>query len=255
MERVKSDHDFQSSNACARSAHPDPASVRLRVECPLCRTIVEKRATDGPAQWTCHHCGLRFQGDSVAPGGQPTPNRKASGLAPLDRWLAGEPIQVSAPSNGQRMARWCRKHVGATALAASAAVLLLAGAVVGAVGYTATTSQLHHVERARFEAEQKRRAAEQIAAKQGRLAVKRKRELEAVRRQAEAHRAAREDVERRLHETERLRAQAEQERLLAEQRRLDAAEDAGQEPVRREYVEPPGAQDAPRINRLRMAVQ
>ncbi len=153
------------------------------------------------------------------------------------------------------MARWCRNHIGAVALAASAAVILMAGAVVGALGYTATTSQLHHVERARFEAEQKRRTAEQIAAKQLQLAVERKRELEAVGRQAEAHRAAREEAERRLHETERLRAQAEKERLLAEQRWLDAAAEAEREPVRPEFVEPPGARDGPPVNRLRMAVQ
>lgn len=222
---MESDHNSQSS--CVRGVHAcsDAPKTLLRARCPLCRTLVESRAACGPVELTCTSCGMRFSHDLIlAERGQPAHDSRTADT--LDRWLAGDPIRVSAPSDSRQRFQWCGRHRWIAVLAGMVASILLGAAVFGAVGYLTAATQLENVNHARQKSELQRINAERIAEKQLCLAVERKRDFEAASRQAAAHRAAREAAERQLRQTEQVRLQAEQQRLLAEQHRNDAAQEA-----------------------------
>ena len=69
----------------------------------------------------------------------------------LRRWLAGEPITARRVSLPERFARWCRRNPVVAGLSATAALLLLAVAVVSMVAYVKTSRALASVVQAQKE--------------------------------------------------------------------------------------------------------
>jgi WD40 repeat protein/tRNA A-37 threonylcarbamoyl transferase component Bud32 len=61
----------------------------------------------------------------------------------LQRWLRGEPIQARPVGRPERFGRWCKRNPLVAGLTVSVAMLLVAVAVVSAIGYVRTNSALY----------------------------------------------------------------------------------------------------------------
>lgn len=153
----------------------------LQMDCPLCHERIETIPDNGPAHVVCQACGFRFTVDLPEPDQSSEDGSlfgdSSGGIGELNRWLAGEPIQLQRTSEWERLRCWYwRRPLTSTALATTALTLLIT-AVVGVTGYITTSKDLEESNRQLRLAEATAAEVSAVAAKRTDLARQRQRQI------------------------------------------------------------------------------
>ncbi|HYW78364.1 MAG TPA: hypothetical protein VE890_02270 [Thermoguttaceae bacterium] len=190
--------------ACATEHTDVTPKIRqdiLQMDCPLCHQRSDAIRGAGPVHLVCPGCGFRFTVDLHEPDAsddnQSPADDSPTELAELDRWLAGEPIQLQRTSDWERLRCWYWNRPLVSVALATTALTILVAAIVGMTGYITTSSRLEESNRQRQLAEASAREASAVAVERLKLV------------QQEQHRADEELAAQRA---------AEQNCQLAEQR-------------------------------------
>ncbi len=193
--------------------------------CPLCRARVQGRASQRPVELTCGSCGMRFVHEPARRKHEDSGGNNAL-RDPLAMWLAGEPVSHWKRGDSGQLAPCRRKRSRATVFAGLAATLLVCAAILGAMGYAATTARLWQAGQAKQLDTDPRLLAEWVAEQPSPQPAMPQRPFEVTAQQAQPQRTERETEDGRPNEAERSLAQVEHERQRAEQQRVEAAREA-----------------------------
>ncbi len=212
---------------------PKTGQEVLQMDCPLCHEPTEAIRGDGPVQIICQACGFRFTVDlrqpDVSDEDGSLEGDGSEGTAALDRWLAGEPIQLQRTSDWERLRCWYWKRPLASVALATTALTILVTAVVGVAGYIITSNRLE-------ESNHQRHLAEASAIRASTLAVERMNTAEQQQRRATEALAAQRTAQQRCQSAEQ-RCRYAEEDLAKVRDELAMAERQARVAVARQWAE------------------
>jgi len=187
---------------------PKTCQEVLQMDCPLCHERTETVRGVGPVHVVCRACSFRFTVDLREPDESDEDGSLAGDSSKetdeLNRWLAGEPIQLQQTDDWQRLRSWYSKRPLMSVALATTALTVLVAAIIGVTGYTTTSNRLE-------ESDRQRRLGEARAADASALAAER---TNIIKQQ-----------QRRMTEEFAARCAAQQRCQLAEQRCRYAEQD------------------------------
>lgn len=183
-------------------------SPPVRVRCLLCEQVIEVPQPEEPAELVCPSCGVTFR-YTPRPLYSEAPLTIDNG--PLDRWLAGQPIQPRLPGRWEQFRTWASQSPW---LVRSTLVLLAALMATSVVSFLAYRHACDRLSQAKAEIRQLQQHAQQVATQSleaEQLARERQTELQ-------REMAARLAAETRAREADTLRRKADEARQVAERR-------------------------------------
>lgn len=200
--------------AAMDGAMPSEANI----ECSLCGASMTLVLKPEVMACTCPSCGLRFEYDAhlrelLAAAEEAFEQAAEEEPDTLDRWLAGEPLQVADKTRVEELWEQGERYAPVMVMLAALFVVTLAVAIGGVVQYNGAKDHLEAMESQLAAVESERdQFAEEAQRKQSQAQTAKQTEQRAL--------AEREEVEERLQrEKEALQEEQERLRLLAEQER------------------------------------